>query len=165
MSIMDDRNDQHKVEFDLITSTQKLQNSCKLLLCEIIQIQITDKGPPKSRIFTLISYSRKNLHNYKEESGKNSSKKWVNHMKAMKATNDDLGTMIREIIKISPQSIQKIVEEKQEDEGPKSAIQYLLNLENTSIDRGFGPYIDECLDDLLHDCFAIADMCERLQSI
>jgi hypothetical protein len=78
-------------------------------------------------------------------------------------TKENLDKIVKDTIGTAPESIINLVEEKLDSEGSNSVSRYLFDLHKACQNRGFGPHLDEYMDEFINDCFAITDACEKLE--
>jgi|GEM_PF-4246384 len=84
-------------------------------------------------------------------------------MSSNNITKDNLETVVKDIIRTAPESITNVIADILEIEGSDSVIQYLYCLEEVSQNGGICLDLSENIHEIIKDCFAIADFCERIE--
>lgn len=78
---------------------------------------------------------------------------WVYYMETIVLTKENLNKIVKDVIESAQESIIDVMADKLENEGSKSVIQYLLNLQKVCQDGGYGYFFDEYIKNIVNFCF------------
>lgn len=85
----------------------------------------------------------------------------VSGMERNELTKENLVNKVKDILGTAPESIMVVLVNILENEGSSAVIQYLNNLQRACQDRGFDPYPDEYMRDIIQDSLIITGFCCR----